>query len=242
MNKTRSTSRKSYNRDPLSVQIAERIREQIRRKQLSAGTFLGTEADLASQYGVSRTVIREAIGHLRGLGVVASRQGHGLSVANGDMIDVLAKAFDSFPDHHLKKSSLAHLRFILEVGSVPLAAERATPEQIQQLRRLAEEMDQLVSEHPGATMRRILPALLKKEIAFHQMLFTAAGNNFARRFHELLIDYFHETYTPRYAPQLDNKVHMKEHLQLVDAIEARDAARAVSILIRHLRTSLVEEE
>src|SRR5437899_1328651 len=93
MAKHASLARKLHNRSTLSTQVAEHICREIRQKRLVAGELLGTEAELAKQFRVSRTVVREAIGHLRGLGVVSSRQGRGLSVANGDLIDILAKVF-----------------------------------------------------------------------------------------------------------------------------------------------------
>ena len=77
----------------LSAELADHLCERIRKDRLVPGDRLGTEADLADEFGVSRTVVREAIGSLRGLGIVTGRQGLGLCVAEAsNFSSVLRKA------------------------------------------------------------------------------------------------------------------------------------------------------
>jgi GntR family transcriptional repressor for pyruvate dehydrogenase complex len=245
MTKPRSLARKLNNRSTLSTQIADHICREIRQKRLATGELLGTEAALAKQFGVSRTVVREAIGHLRGLGVVSSRQGRGLSVANGDIIDTLAKVFAPVAADDERWPEVCYLRYVLELGSIPLTVERATLEQIERLRRLALEMRRHAEEQARAETMVVTPAFLEREIEFHQLLFNAAGGDLAGRFHSLLIKYFHEAYYDRTQGgplEMPTRIildNTQEHLQLVDAIADRDLGKAVAVLDRHLR-SLVE--
>src|SRR5207249_5847674 len=109
------------------------------KKRVGPGSFLGTEGDLAGEFQVSRTVVREAIGYLRGLGVVTGRQRLGLRVANGDLIGVLAKAMAPVAADKAGWPELCQLRLVIEVGSLPDAVERATAEQVERMGRLADE-------------------------------------------------------------------------------------------------------
>lgn len=237
--KTGRPARRLKNRRTLSAQIAESICEQIRAKRLTAGASLGTEADLAEEFDVSRTVVREAIGHLRGLGVVASRPGCGLTVVDGDIIATLSMAFAPHLGSHAGRSELGHLRYVLEIGSIPLAVERATPEIIEAMRLIATEMHDIISRSDGNLTEEALPEILPREIQFHELIFKAAGGEFAQRFHSLLADYFHDAYQHQRAFPIPGVLdEMTEHLQLVEAIVRRDVGEAIAILRHHLQPLL----
>lgn len=221
-------------RRTLSRDLADVLCREIRQKRLKPGTSLGTEADLAERFGVSRTVVREAIGNLRGLGVVASRQGFGLSVANGDVVDTLSRAFVPLVAGREHWPELCHLRFVLEVGSVPLAVERATEAHITRMRELAEEMLRLVRKRSGDSVelsRRITDC----EIEFHRLVFEAAGGGLVEQFRNVLVGYFDEAYGHEPYSQLPNAKDMQDHLRLVAAFAARNVGAAVEILADHVR-------
>lgn len=224
-------------RNTLSHDMADELCREIRRQRLGPGSPLGTEADLAERFGVSRTVVREAIGNLRGLGVVTSRQGFGLSVADGDVMDTVSKAFVPLVAGTKRWPDLCHLRYVLEVGSVPLAVARATVEQVERLRELADEMLKLVRKRRGdsSELRR---QIAEREIAFHQVVFDAAGGRLTSQFHQILVGYFDEVYGhgPHSAPP--NVKDMQDHAKLVDAFAARDVAAAVEIMADHIQPML----
>lgn len=67
--------------DPLYVQLAARLREEIVSGRFAVGTQLPTEDELGSRFAVSRYTVREALRRLREEGLVASRQGAGTIVA-----------------------------------------------------------------------------------------------------------------------------------------------------------------
>ena len=64
----------------LSDQVASALEAEIRAGRIQAAQKLPTEAVLAQQFQVSRTVVREAISRLKSLGLVDSRQGSGVYV------------------------------------------------------------------------------------------------------------------------------------------------------------------
>lgn len=220
-------------RNTLSRDLADELCREIRQKRLEPGTPLGTEADLAERFGVSRTVVREAIGSLRGLGVVTSRQGFGLSVADGDLMGTVSKAFVPLVASAKYWPDLCHLRYVLEIGSVPLAVVRATDEQIGRMCELADEMLKLVRKRTGdsAALRR---QIADREIAFHQIVLDAAGGWLPSQFHQVLVGYFDEAYgqDPHSAPP--SVKDMQDHVKLTQAFATRDVATAVEIMSDHI--------
>jgi DNA-binding GntR family transcriptional regulator len=61
----------------LSAQIVSHVRDALFAKQIKPGDFLGTEKDLAAQFGTSRIVARDALRTLEALGIVEIRMGKG---------------------------------------------------------------------------------------------------------------------------------------------------------------------
>jgi len=217
--------------------LADRLCSHIRRKRLGPGASLGTEAKLAEQFGVSRTVVREAIGQLRGLGIVTSRQGLGLRVAGGDVVDTLGKVMAPLVADGKSWHEICHLRFVLEVGSLPLTVERAGDEDIEHMRALADEMLRLVRNRSGSR-EQIARDITKREIEFHQRIFDIAGGELAGKIHGLLVEYFHEAYGQ--GPHSQPPIHkdMQDHVKLVQAIGQRDIGQAVAILSDHIRAMI----
>ncbi len=222
----------------LSTEIADQLCLWIRKEQKPPGTVLGTEALLAKQFGVSRTVIREAIGQLRGLGIVSSRQGLGLCVASRDAIDTIAKVLSPMVGDQLSWPILCHMRFVLEVGSIPLAVERVTPDQIERMRYLAHKMHGLV-ERSRSISRQVEEQIALLEIEFHQIIFDAAGCEFTEQFHAILVEYFNDSSVDGLYRSVPTRKDMEDHIKLVDAMEKRHIGNAVSIMVDHIRNILI---
>lgn len=235
MNERRSASRELVvNRKALSKEVADQLCERIRKGRLAPETVIGTEATLADEFQVSRTVIREAVGQLRGLGLVKSRQGLGLCVANVDVIDTMSRTLSSILGDQSGWPDLCHMRFVLEVGSLPLAVERATPKQIKRMKQLAMEMLERV-QNGDPSSKAVEKFIAQREIEFHQIIFDAAGSDFTRRFHNVLAEYFHESYGSGPHGSPPTLKDMKDHIKLTDAIAQRDVKKAHTILVDHIR-------
>jgi GntR family transcriptional repressor for pyruvate dehydrogenase complex len=121
-------------REPrLSDKVADLLRDGILSRRLPVGTPLPSERELGEQFGVSRTVIREAIRALAAKGIVEARSGSGLRVSQIDEAAaseslswyIRGGGFDYWKVHEL--------RSMIEVGMAGLAAERRTEEQLEGL-------------------------------------------------------------------------------------------------------------
>lgn len=215
----------------LSSVLADRICEQIVNEKMTPGTHLGTEAKLADQYGVSRTVVREAIGSLRGLGVVTGRQKLGLSVAQGDIRPILKKMLTPRATNENGWLELGRFRMVIELGSLPLAVEHATSEQIDQLQSLAADMRKLLKfleDDPTGTTS----AFIQKDILFHETILEASGSNLLSQFHQMLTEYFQSNKQFLAPPDLRM---VCEHETIVQAIIDQDTILAVEQMNQHLQ-------
>jgi len=110
----------------LSVRVADELSKRMRIGPLQAGDRLPTEAEIVEEFGVSRTVVREALSKLQAAGMVRARRGIGTFVVGASR----AKPFqvESSPDDSLAEAlALIELRIGLETEAAALAAQRRTP-------------------------------------------------------------------------------------------------------------------
>ncbi len=139
---------------------------------LSAGDQLPAERELANQFGVSRTAVREAVKALREKGLVEIRPGKGTYIADyalsasGMVRDSLA--FMVRADDPTGSDELQQIRYLLEPGIASLAAEKATPEDLQILEELVEKMDSNLNNQE---------AFVQADLDFHLALAKATQNS-----------------------------------------------------------------
>ena len=219
----------------LSADLANRLCERIRNDGLAPGDRLGTEADLATQFGVSRTVVREAIGSLRGLGVVTGRQGLGLCVAEADNFSsVLRKALVPQVASSQGWRELQQLRAVIEIGSIALAVESITSEEIIRLQTIVVEMKRVMknfkSDPTGSSK-----TYKEMDCLFHQTILAASQGNFLKQFHGVLLDYFHAGDLHGHPPTTNG---LREHELIANAIADRDIDQATRYLTEHLKPQL----
>ena len=116
-----------------SVDLADRLRERIQSSGLADGELFMTESELADEYGVSRTVAREAVGRLAAIGLLECRKSKGLVVRRPDPLRLLELGLPSLIDSQRDLSELAMLRYVLEMGAVEPAVRNGTDDQIRRL-------------------------------------------------------------------------------------------------------------
>jgi len=157
---------KRVQRVDLVQEVVDRLREQVLSGEFAPDSPLPPEGELSQNLGVSRTVIREAMRTLRALGLVEVSQGRVPRVKRADPRDlVLAlRTFLQRGDHSLLH--LIEVRIPLETEIAALAAQRATPEQIEALEKALRRM----------TAARRLDQQIEADIQFHNLLAVASGN------------------------------------------------------------------
>ncbi len=152
----------------LYEQLAEQIKGRIINDNLKLGDRLPNEYELAELYGVSRTVVREAMKTLVKEGLIQVRPGRGTFVVAGlhqavkDSINTLLLV-DRTDDWR----ELIEVRELLEPGISYLAAERAEPEDIEILQKAVEIMDSAMNDSE---------TFIAADNNFHQALVRATRN------------------------------------------------------------------
>lgn len=192
------------------------VRDGILHGKYDAGSRL-TEQDLARTAGVSRTPIREALRRLHAEGLVQFEPNHGAVVSCFGIEDA---------------EEIFELRAALEPISARRAAERATPGDIAELRSLAEQQIAESMRRSGDYLMRIG----QLNDRFHRLVQSAAGSvrlekTLAGLIEAPLILRTFVQYTP-----VELVRSADQHLELVQALEARDPLWAQAIMGAHILT------
>ena len=205
-------------------EVLRRLSEQIMTGAFDAQGLLPPEGALAESFGVSRTVIREAMRTLRAQGLVEVSQGKLPRVKPAD-----AEAAIASLGLLLRRSdgTLLHLieaRRPLESEIALLAAERSRPEDIAKLQ---ETIEQLSS---AATLDERVEA----DVRFHRILAESAGNPVFCLMLETIAGLLYESRRQTIA-QSGIKVAAEGHRAVLDAVRRRDGAAAKDAMLDHLR-------
>lgn len=139
----------------------------IQDRRLTANDSLPPTAELAEVLDVSRTVVREAIAELAGQGLLQRRQGREtvITLPDAEQLERLLRL--RFAVNGADFASLQEYREVMEVGAARLAATRATPEDIEQLRVRLHELQSAEGEDD----------LHLRDQAFHREIARIARND-----------------------------------------------------------------
>jgi GntR family transcriptional repressor for pyruvate dehydrogenase complex len=191
------------------------------------GDWVGTEADLAGRFGVSRITIRDAIRSLEVQGVVEVKvgAGGGLRIAEADP-DRFADAL-SVQLHLLGITwqEVVEAMQTVEPFTARLAAIRATPQAMQQMR---------VAIAAAGHHQKEPHAFTESALDFHLLVAEASGNRALRASVRAL----RSVQTLKFEPNTSARVALevsKAHQKIMDAIEARDADGAMEAMREHLK-------
>jgi len=199
--------------------IAERLACAIRDGTLKPGDRLPTEAELAREFQVGRTSVREGLQKLRAHGLIESRKGLGAFVTASDPLAEFARWTTTDPG---TIEELAEARVALETLAAALAAVRATDDEVAALERLN-------AEHVAADGNA---ALVATDHAFHTAIMAAARNRFVAGAYGALelSDFRAKTLALPWASERS----AAGHTAIVGAIAARDPVAARCAMADHL--------
>jgi GntR family transcriptional repressor for pyruvate dehydrogenase complex len=208
--------------------VSERLLASIRDARLPVGARLPSERELGERFGVSRTVIREALRHLAAIGVLDVQTGSGARVAHVDGSIVLNSIGHYLRRHGLLNPDKIHeVRQTLELETTRLAAQRATDDDLRAVRDAYERM-------PAAADAA---AASQADVEFHRAIARAADNDL----HLVLVDSISDVLmeirlaTLRVPGRAEAAV--EQHRLVLEALERRDLDGAVDAMRRHLADS-----
>ncbi|MGG5171369.1 FadR/GntR family transcriptional regulator [Pseudarthrobacter sp. J1738] len=193
------------------------IKGAIESGQLEVGSKLSSETALAAQYGVSRSVVREALRSCTALGLTATQTGKGTFViANRPQQDLTLGQFSA--------RSLMEARPHIEVPAAEFAATRRSREQLEQMRGIVDAMGEEDDPEIWVTL----------DGAFHTAIATASGNGvFERIVHDIRDAMVNQSETINLLTARRLK-SAAEHRLILEAITRGDSAAAGKAMAIHL--------
>jgi DNA-binding FadR family transcriptional regulator len=216
-------------RKTLAQQAAENLVEFIERQRLAPGSILPSEGQLATQLGVSRPILREALRTLEATGVVEVVNGKGAIVKplTGEVLTgFFYRAARSRREAILE---ILELRKGIEVQAATLAAERRTAEDIDLLRDKVGQMRRHCQNQD---------VYGERDIELHLLIARASGNTILFHLVESLRGVLEEANRERHLlrpparPELMEETQ-QSHERIVESIAAGDAAAAAAAMACH---------
>jgi GntR family transcriptional repressor for pyruvate dehydrogenase complex len=212
----------------LSDQVTEALLSRIESGRLKPGEKLPPESALAPEFGVSRTVVREAISRLKQEGLVESRQGSGVFVRLQPAINSL-KIDDSVLESRESILQIVELRRAIESETAALAAQRRSSSQLSEMETALHAIDSEVSAGRDG---------VEADVAFHRSIAQATGNPFFLKTIDFLAQYLKAATRMTRANEARRVEFMRqvreEHGAIIGAIRERDAVSARNAAATHM--------
>lgn len=216
-------------RRKLSDRIYETIKQRIDSGEWPEGTRLPTETELATEQGVSRPVVREALIRLRSEGVVGSKRGSGSVVLAGSAPTSSAyRPIENIAD----LISAFEFRLTIECNAAALAAARASDEQLLDIEKAHSSFTDDISDDAFGDL----------DLEFHLAIAKATGNQMYQATLSMLGSQivFGMRLTGKFAAsEGDSRIEVVrgEHQAIVDAIREHDSKAAYAAMKAHLMNS-----
>jgi len=212
-------------REPrLSDKVADMMLETILSNRLNVGDPLPSERELGEQFGVSRTVVREAVRALVAKGVIEVRSGSGLRVAAVNATAVSESMSLYLRDGRLDFEKVQEVRALLEVHLAGLAAERASEDDVAALRKIHTRMQDEMTD---------VEALARDDLEFHRLIASATHNELFL----LLLDSIGSSLIDIRRSNLGSgstPMTLKQHQAILERIAERDPEGARAAMNTHL--------
>ena len=213
-------------RQSLSDRLARQIRGSIQSGDFRRGDRLPPIMEMARRFGVGHPTIREALKKLEAMGVVDIRHGSGVFVSRSEEVLVLASPDYSGAVTKKLLIDLIRARTPLEIQSVSEAVHNATPEHLNEMRRLLTDAKASLNDDDRLNMANM---------GFHQQIARGSGNVVIAQLLSVLQELFREEQRLILELGASRERDHAEHLEILDAVEKRDEALAVSRMRAHLK-------
>ena len=225
----------------LYEQIVKQIEDSIERGELKEGDQLPAERELALQFGVSRTAVREAVKALREKGLVEAYPGRGTFITS-ETSNSIRLTFDRMIKSGPRDGTLhlVEVREILEPEIAALAAKRVTEENLNELREAIGIMDGAKTDPH---------TYIEADLDFHLALAEAAANPLILSLIDSIVGVLREQRLSIFKVEGGPERGQYHHKRILEAVENHDSSGARDAMRAHLRqvrddsrNSIVEQE
>lgn len=210
--------------------IAEHLTEMIKNGEVGPGDRLASVQQLAEDFNVGRSAVREALSALKAVGLIEIRQGEGTFVKKVDH----HLAGYAIPSVALMKQEdlrqLFDIRKIVETGAASLAAANRTTADLSAMKKILEEMKR--AEGDGELGE-------KADVEFHMAIVRSTKNDMLYKLLETVSDTMQVSMLEARKMFLFSKSDKmkklyEEHLHIFKAIKAQDSKKAYDEMMNHI--------
>lgn len=202
----------------------------IKNGTLKPGNKLLPVHQLAEQFQVGRSAVREALSALRAMGLIEMKQGEGTYVRNFDPSS-LTKSLNN--KLLMKKEDILNLlevRKVLEVGAVRAAAAKRTEANLQNMKQWLDEMAKSIGDEKAGE---------KADFHFHMGIAESSHNNILLELMNHVSEMIAETIGESrriilYGEQTTSERLLEEHQSIYDAVLKQDVELAQQAMLDHL--------
>ncbi|WP_100332856.1 FadR/GntR family transcriptional regulator [Bacillus xiapuensis] len=220
-------------------EVADALLDSIRSGNLRPGDKLDSVQQLAENFQVGRSAIREALTSLRAMGLIELRQGEGTYVKGFSPSGIAYPIENALLMNTNDKLHLLEVRKILEVGVAFIAAQKRTEEDVASIRKALEEM----KLHSGD-----IELGEEADFAFHLSIAKATGNpllsSLMNHVSDLLVETMKETRRIcLYSEWTTVDKLNQEHEAICQAIAEQNPEKArleMSVHLHNVETILVD--
>jgi GntR family transcriptional regulator, transcriptional repressor for pyruvate dehydrogenase complex len=211
----------------LYEQIVQQIENSIGKGTLKPGDQLPAERELAEQFGVSRTAVREAVKALHEKGLVEAYPGRGTFITSETSNTTRITLDRMMRAGRLQGAlQLVEVREILEPEIAALAATRANAESLKEMRQAVKAMD-TAQEDPDA--------YIEADLDFHLALAEASANPVIFSLIDSIVAVLREQRMRIFKIDGGPIRGQYHHKKILEAVEHRDASGAREAMREHLR-------
>lgn len=210
--------------------VVEQIEVYLLENRLQPGDRLPAERDLAALFGVSRTSVREALKVMEMNGAIEIRRGGGSFIAASEhakLSRVLSSHFDDAETHFIHE--MLELRRAFEVEAASLAAQRATPENLEAIQEALDRMKEAIDDPEAGVLADLEFHLLVARAAKNRLLIDMMGT-LAKR----MEDNIRATRRHRFVDASRHKDTYEEHQEIFLAIASGNAGLAARLMEKHI--------
>lgn len=208
--------------------IIKQIKNLLSTGQLKQGDRLPSERQLAERFGVGRTHVRDAIKKLEFYGIIKTMPQSGSFVAGLEVSAMEGLITDILKLDNYDVYSLVEMRFILELNSVRLCAQRRTKKDLIAIEKAALRFEEKIRSSLSA---------VEEDLAFHRAIAEGSKNMVLKSMLMTIIPDIMTSYTKFKLCESNAKVSKAavEHEMLVESIRSQDDVKVVDIVEEHLR-------
>lgn len=209
----------------ISDTVYDQLKEMILSGEWKSGEKIPGENQLATQLGVSRVSVRDAIHRLIGAGVLVAKHGDGTYVTDPVLGAMQSQVVQQLLLSTPKLIEVLQLRMMIEVGAAGLAARNATSEDILLLQKLEQQIS-----HAGMDIKEFA----RRDLAYHNTIAVISKNSLLVKIISIIQDV--------YMSAMEETILLRgmengrgNHQALTQAIADHDAAKAEVLMKQHIQ-------